>query len=78
MAFTLTHGDKNAAFLALWNIIKLARSMSLCFAYASMDAILDGIQDAMAGPETFANDPAFLAKATSARGEEAGRTVQRG
>ncbi len=74
MALALMHGDRNAAFLALWNIIKLAKSMSLRFDYASMNAILDGIEDAMSGPDTFTKDPAPLAKLGR---HKAKRTVER-
>ena len=62
MALALMHGDRNAAFLTLWNTLKLARAMSLRFDYAAMNAILDAVEDAVSGPEIFTRDPAPLAK----------------
>ena len=62
MALALMHGTWNAAFLALWNTLKLARTMALRFDYAAMNAVIDAVEDAISGPDVFTRDPAPLAK----------------
>ena len=62
MAVALIHGSKQAAFLALWNTLRVAQAMSFRFDYGGMNAVIDGIEDAMRGPAIFASAPAPIAK----------------
>ncbi len=61
MALALMHGEHRAAFLALWNGLRVAEVMAFRFDYAAMNAVLDGIEDAMRGPDFFRSTPAPLA-----------------
>lgn len=71
MALALMHGSSQAAFLTLWNTIKVAQGMAEALDYGSMTAVLDGIEDAMNGPETFTANPAPLKKLKSLKASQA-------
>ncbi len=62
MALALIHGEPQAAFLSLWNRLRDAENTALRFDYAAMNAILDGVEDAMRGPEFFRDNPKPLQK----------------
>ena len=62
LALALMHGNRKAARDAFRNCLITAEKCAYRFDYVTMSAILDGVEDAMAGPEMFTDNPAPLAK----------------
>ncbi len=58
LALSLMHGTRKAARRTLTLCLKTAETCAYRFDYATMDAILEGVDDVMRGPETFTRTPA--------------------
>ena len=62
LALSLMHGTRKAARRTLSLCLKTAETCAYRFDYATMDAILEAVDDVMRGPEMFTRTPAPLRK----------------
>ncbi len=62
LALSLMHGTRKAARRTLSLCLKTAERCAYRFDYATMDAILEAVDDVMRGPEMFTDTPAPLRK----------------
>ena len=58
MALALMHCNRAGQRKALNFHLRVARQLAMRFDYASMHAVLDGVQDALKGPDFFRDNPA--------------------
>ena len=71
LALSLIHGTRRAARRTLALCLNTAEKCAYRFDYATMDAILEAVDDVMLGPDMFTRTPAPLRKLARLRGSAA-------